>query len=123
MRITSIFSLLLTLMACSNASVLENNSSSVGKQPASESQKYLAYKHNVTIDLAKETIESTFTSVVNMCNESDDYACTLLDSQINNGSYTSASIRMRIKKKALNLYYLSQQKRERSRAKELMLKI
>ena len=54
---------------------------------------YLAYEHSVVLELAEEGIHSVYEELIDSCSKIE---CTVLNSSINNGRYTSANIRLRI---------------------------
>ncbi len=61
-----------------------------------DSGGYLAYTHNVRIEVPLDQLEDTHVKVVDQCNNASEWACTVLSSDINHSDYPSASVRMRV---------------------------
>jgi VIT1/CCC1 family predicted Fe2+/Mn2+ transporter len=85
------------ITGCSADSELEGFSDSFELQQKKVGEDFLAEEHSLTIDLHESNIATTFQAVVARCNEDIDNQCTVLDSELNNGIYVYASIRVRVK--------------------------
>jgi hypothetical protein len=102
------------LVACSSENaVLTSRSGDATQFVAPESRqleanKYLAYRHSITIDIAENKLESSYNQVVNFCTKDTVFACTTLSSGLDkvkhmpSGKQMSADIRIRIKPQGVN---------------------
>ncbi|HEX5055645.1 MAG TPA: DUF4349 domain-containing protein [Gammaproteobacteria bacterium] len=73
--------------------------------PALASQRernpYLAYEHNVTIEVDEDELQASFLSTVKKCIDDVANACEIHYSDLTSGDYPSAQIRVRIKKEGV----------------------
>jgi hypothetical protein len=66
-----------------------------------ERNPYLAYEHNVSIEVDEANLESSFQNTLKKCAEDAEHACEIHNSNLNTGDYPSAEIRVRIKKEGV----------------------
>lgn len=92
--------LLLTIAGCSESSD-KVSSFSMEKRVSAEPQQrnrteYLAYTHNITVDLDKDDLTKTFDAIISFCADDTTHQCTMLHSSLNTGDYSSSNIQVRI---------------------------
>lgn len=56
-------------------------------------EKYLAYIHNVQLQMQAEKINDAFTTITTTCSTETEYQCTVLASSLNTGEYAYSSVR------------------------------
>jgi hypothetical protein len=96
MRIIFVITILFSLTACESSSVATRDLGAQLESRAKNGERYLAYEHHATVDLPEELVAAKYGSVIEACAEGADISCTVLDSEITSGRYTSASIKMRL---------------------------
>lgn len=62
----------------------------------SNKSKYLAYTHNLSVELEANQISVTFQALVSACSNDGKFECTLMHSNLSDGEYPSASIKLRV---------------------------
>lgn len=92
--------LMLNIIGCSSESSdraeYKIQSDSVVDAKQRQRSNYLAYEHQLRIDLEKSNMVKAFEDIVSFCSEDKKYQCTMLHSSVNTGDYSSADIRVRI---------------------------
>ncbi|MCH9693439.1 MAG: DUF4349 domain-containing protein [Gammaproteobacteria bacterium] len=59
--------------------------------------EFLAYEHSIVVDTSEDLLAESHSAVINACAADRENICTVLNSNINHGRVSSASIRMRVK--------------------------
>lgn len=101
LRLIIIILVAMSLTACSSSDSPNNDilnfSATTTDSNKREINKYLAYEHRVTIDVAEKTLKVLFNNVIKHCASDNIHACTVLDSRLNTGRNISANIGIRVK--------------------------
>ena len=89
--------LVVTLVACGKKEESIGASQAPTSQSTEESAKnFLAYEHQITIDTEENQVATAFKAGVAACSATPKSGCVVLDSSLNTGKHTSASIKMRV---------------------------
>lgn len=67
----------------------------------SQKFKYMAYEHNLAVELDKSLIAEVHTSIVHQCEADTKYSCVVLNSNLVSGDYQSSNISLRLKSKGV----------------------
>lgn len=110
MKITKLSVLLLlafVLAACEqSASLDEARSQYVSNDLSTQRSKnpFLAYEHRISVGLEKVALLDTFNKIIDKCVNDTEYRCVVLSSSHNAGSYSYASIQMRLSPEGVKHY-------------------
>ncbi len=92
---------LLSTVGCSsseNVSGFSNDANmSLARTGERSEGEFLAYEHSIVVDTSEDLLADSHATLIEACAEDRDNLCTVLSSNISHGSYSSASIRMRVK--------------------------
>lgn len=58
--------------------------------------KYLAYRHQLTIELPVDRVEGQYNRILDWCAADGEYRCTVLSSRLSTDNYVHGSIRLRM---------------------------
>ena len=92
---------LLLFSSCSKNDGMENRVSGLPMQQDNylsqrEKSPYLAYEHHISIIIVENNLAETYKKVVDACLNKDELNCTIMDSGITTGRYSSSNILMRV---------------------------
>lgn len=97
------------LCGCSSDYSSFSDSNSDGfNAPMQEKQraqnKYLAYRHNITVVVEKTGLPTTFKNIINTCVEDSEYKCLIMHSEQSGGDYSYGTIQLRVAPEGISKY-------------------
>jgi len=92
---------LLSVVGCSDSADVSGirnvTNLSMARTAERRESEFLAYEHSIVVDTSENLLTESHTAVIDACAEDRENLCTVLNSNINHGGYSSASIMMRLK--------------------------
>jgi len=92
---------LLSVVGCAdseNAPGFRNDANlSMARTAERRDREFLAYEHSIVVDTSEDLLTESHAAVIDACAADRENLCTVLNSNISHGGYSSASIRMRVK--------------------------
>jgi len=91
---------LLSVIGCSssdNFSGLDEANLSMARTAERREGAFLAYEHSIVVDTSEDLLAESHAAVLDACAADRESLCTVLNSNISLGGYSSASVRMRVK--------------------------
>ena len=102
---------LLSVFGCSasdNVSGISNDANmSLARTDERREGEFLAYEHSITVDTSENLLAESHAALVAACAADRENTCTVLNSDISHGGYSSASIRMRVNDRSLRRKFWS----------------
>ncbi len=69
---------------------------SIAQTPGEQKNRYLAYQHNLSIEVDNALIASIHGEIVSQCEADTQFGCVVLNSNLNSGDYQSSQISLRL---------------------------
>ena len=92
---------LISVIGCSaseNVSGVSNEANmSLARTDERRDGEFLAYEHSIVVDTSEDLLAASHAALIAACAKDRENLCTVLNSNISHGGYSSASIRMRVK--------------------------
>jgi len=76
----------------------------VDQEAVEEKNKFLAYKHDISITLEKSKLAKVFKSVIDTCTADTEHNCIIMESQLTGGDYAYGIVRLRVSPKGVPKY-------------------
>ncbi|HPF59012.1 MAG TPA: DUF4349 domain-containing protein [Candidatus Competibacteraceae bacterium] len=90
------------LAGCSQKTEVMSNPEGDNYASQRKNNKFLAYTHSISIEIAENLIQKKYNDTINACTEATDFKCIIIHTELSAGDYTKGTIQLRVEPKGVN---------------------